>query len=91
MGLPVIVSTNCGARNDQVCSGLNGFIVELNNPEGMAFFMDLLANEEKLPSGMADAATRFPEMANVDRFVKSDLRLARFDRPAQAEKRPEVS
>jgi L-malate glycosyltransferase len=91
MGLPVIVSTSCGARDDQVRSGLNGFIVEPNNPEGMAFFMDQLANDEKLWRGMAEAATRFAKVANVDRFVESALQLARFDGPVRAENYDDAS
>ncbi|MCK8781506.1 glycosyltransferase [Rhizobium sp. NTR19] len=54
IGVPVIVSDRCGARDELVRSGYNGFVVEPDNPEGAAFFMKLLAEDEALWSTFAE-------------------------------------
>ena len=87
-GLPVIVSTNCGACDDNVRSGVNGFLVEPDNPEGLAFFMDLLANDEPLWNRMTKEAIKYSEMATVDQFVASVLWLAQLNPAVQAVKAP---
>lgn len=38
MGVPVIYSPNCGAGDDILRSGINGFLVEPDNLDGIAFF-----------------------------------------------------
>jgi glycosyltransferase involved in cell wall biosynthesis len=54
VGVPVIVSDRCGARDDLVRSGYNGFVVEPDNPNGAALFMKLLAEDEALWSSFAE-------------------------------------
>ena len=76
MGLPVILSENCGARDTQVQSGVNGFVVESGNAEGMAFFMERLGGDEALWSEMAEAAYRSADRGDVAGFVESVLSLA---------------
>jgi glycosyltransferase involved in cell wall biosynthesis len=71
MGLPVILSDNCGARDLLVRMGVNGFVIEPDNPTGMAFFMKLLSEDEDLWKGMCVAAQRFARKADVERFAEA--------------------
>lgn len=70
MGLPVILSDNCGARDLLVRSGVNGFVIEPDNPHGMAYFMRLLSEDEALWRQMCDAATASAPQGDVQRFVE---------------------
>ncbi|TCT18705.1 glycosyltransferase involved in cell wall biosynthesis [Thiobaca trueperi] len=70
MGLPVILSDNCGARDLLVRSGVNGFVIEPDNPRGMAYFMRLLSEDEALWRRMCDAATASALQGDVQRFVE---------------------
>ena len=69
MGLPVILSDNCGSRDVLVRSGVNGFVVEPDNPAGMAFFMKLLSEDEELWRKMCVASQEFVERADTARFA----------------------
>ena len=69
MGLPVILSDNCGARDLLVRSGVNGFVIEPDNPRGMAYFMRLLSDDEALWRQMCEAATASAPQGDVQRFV----------------------
>lgn len=70
MGLPVILSDNCGARDLLVRSGVNGFVIEPDNPQGMAYFMRLLSEDEALWRRMCEAATAAAPRGDVQRFVE---------------------
>lgn len=76
MGLPVILSDNCGARDLLVRSGANGFVIEPDNPAGMAWFMGQLASDEGLWRRMALAAQEFAPKGDVAEFVAGVRRLA---------------
>jgi glycosyltransferase involved in cell wall biosynthesis len=69
MGLPVILSDNCGSRDVLVRSGVNGFVVEPDNPVGMAFFMKLMSEDESLWRNMCFASQQFVERADTGRFA----------------------
>jgi glycosyltransferase involved in cell wall biosynthesis len=71
MGLPVILSDACGARDLLVRSGVNGFVIEPDNPVGMAFFMQLLSEDEALWRRMSVAAQQFAERADSARFAEA--------------------
>lgn len=71
MGLPVILSDNCGARDLLVRSGVNGFVIEPDNPEGMAYFMKLIAEDEQLWRRLAISAKEFAERADSSRFAEA--------------------
>jgi glycosyltransferase involved in cell wall biosynthesis len=71
MGLPVILSDNCGARDKLVRSGVNGFVIEPDNPEGLAFFMGLLDRDEALWRRMSASAGTFAEKGDVARFAEA--------------------
>lgn len=71
MGLPVILSDNCGSRDLLVRSGVNGFVVEADNPTGTAFFMRLLSEDEDLWRNMCLASQQFVEAADSARFAEA--------------------
>ncbi len=71
MGLPVILSDNCGARDLMVRTGVNGFVIEPDNPLGMAYFMQLLSQDETLWRRMCIAAQQFSKRADSARFAEA--------------------
>jgi glycosyltransferase involved in cell wall biosynthesis len=71
MGLPVILSDNCGSRDILVRSGVNGFIIEPDNPAGLAFFMKLLSEDEDLWRRMCVATHKFVENSDTARFAEA--------------------
>ncbi|MGA7243127.1 MAG: glycosyltransferase [Terracidiphilus sp.] len=68
-GLPIILSDNCGSRDVLVRSGVNGFVVEADNPAGMAFFMRLLSEDEELWRKMCLGSQQFVEQADTTQFA----------------------
>lgn len=75
MGLPIVLSENCGARDQLVRSGLNGFVVEPDNPIGLAYFMQLLSEDEALWRRMCKSSQEFAKRADSERFAESVERL----------------
>jgi glycosyltransferase involved in cell wall biosynthesis len=71
MGCPVIVTENCGVRDEFVKSGVNGFVVEADNIEGMAHFMAALCQDEALWRSFAKAALQNEALIDVSRFAHS--------------------
>jgi glycosyltransferase involved in cell wall biosynthesis len=71
MGLPVIVSDNCGGRDVLVRSGVNGFVIEPDNPAGLAFFMRLISEDEALWQKMCQNSQSFVERADSARFAEA--------------------
>lgn len=69
LGVPVLVSEACGARDELVRTGVNGFVFEPDNPEGLALFMSLLASDHNLWMKMADATKRFVPLCDVSGFA----------------------
>ncbi len=66
MGVPTIFSPSFGARDELLRSGVNGFLVEPDNPTGITFFMKLIADLwRRLAQGARDAAP----LGDVARFV----------------------
>ena len=76
LGLPVILSDNCGARDLLVRSAVNGFVVEPDNPRGLAYFMSLLCEDETLWRRMCDEASTAAPKGDVQRFVEGVETLA---------------
>lgn len=76
MGLPVILSYNCGARDILVRSGVNGFVIEPDNPEGVAWFMEKLCADEALWRRMALAAQGFAPRGDAAVFARGVAELA---------------
>jgi L-malate glycosyltransferase len=71
MGVPVIFTPACGARDQLLRSGVNGFLVEADNPTGMAFFMKLIASDEALWRRLARGALDTAPLGDVVHFVSS--------------------
>ncbi len=71
MGVPVIASNNCGACDELVRSGVNGFVVEPDNPRGTAYFMNLLGSDLRLWNEMAVAAAGQASLADAARFAEA--------------------
>lgn len=71
MGLPVLLSDVCGARDCLVRTGVNGFIFEPDNPQGLAWFMKTLESDKKLWTDMCIEASRFAERGDVSSFVQA--------------------
>jgi glycosyltransferase involved in cell wall biosynthesis len=71
MGLPVILSDNCGSRDVLVRSGVNGFVVEADNPAGAAFFMKLLSEDERVWRQMCLASKDFVDKADTKCFAEA--------------------
>lgn len=69
MGVPVIASNNCGACDELVRSGVNGFVVEPDNSRGIAYFMNILSSDSGLWRRMALAALEKAPLADVGRFA----------------------
>lgn len=77
MGLPVIVSENCGARDELVRAGVNGFVIEPDNPEGLAFFMGALSSDRDLWHRMSQSALDGASKGDVGAFVEGVAQLVR--------------
>lgn len=69
MGVPVILSQACGACDTLVRSGVNGFVIEPDNPIGMSFFMQLLSADQTLWRRMCIASREFAEKADTEHFA----------------------
>lgn len=76
VGVPVIVTEPVGARDRFVRSGREGFVVEPDNPGGVAFFMNLLGQDEALWRSMRTAAIETAAKADISAFAASALALA---------------
>jgi L-malate glycosyltransferase len=75
LGLPLIVSDAAGARDELVRTGVNGFVVEPDNPEGLDFFMQLLSEDERLWQRMREAAFETAHKGDVARFAEAVVSL----------------
>ena len=71
MGLPIILSENCGARDYLVRSGVNGFVIEPDNPKGLAYLMRLLCQDQSLWTGMANASCETAVHGDVQVFTEA--------------------
>jgi len=69
MGVPVIFSAACGARDELLRTAVNGFLVEADNPAGLAYFMRLIATNEVLWRRLAQGALQAAPRGDVSRFV----------------------
>lgn len=79
MGVPVLLSDNCGARDLLVRSGVNGYVFEADNACGLAHFMGLLDRDEAEWTRLAVATTRFLPAADTSFFVRAIVEaLSRF-------------
>ncbi len=76
MGLPVILSDSCGARDLLVRIGVNGFVIEPDNPAGLAWCMSRMSDDEQTWTSMATAAAQSAEGGDVAKFAEAARELA---------------
>ncbi|MGO8917548.1 MAG: glycosyltransferase family 4 protein [Stellaceae bacterium] len=69
LGVPVLVSENCGARDLLVRNGVNGYVIEPDNAEGLAGFMGELAGDEAGWRRLAENTQLFRPLADTAAFV----------------------
>lgn len=69
MGVPVLVSDNCGARDLLVRSGVNGFVFEPDNAAGLAHFMAIVDEDIDEWTRLACGARQFQHAADTTLFV----------------------
>lgn len=70
MNIPVILSDNCGARDLLVHSGSNGFVIDPQDSEGLAFFMQLISGDEALWRHMCEKTAKRAPLGDVSRFAE---------------------
>ncbi|PWC43548.1 glycosyltransferase family 4 protein [Azospirillum sp. TSO22-1] len=71
MGLPVVLSDVCGARDLLVRQGVNGHVVEPDNPEGLARAMLALSGDEAEWQRMSLAGRAFQPVADAGHFAEA--------------------
>jgi glycosyltransferase involved in cell wall biosynthesis len=70
MGLPVLYTPNCGARDDLLRSSVNGFMVEPDNIAGIAYFLRLMAEDKALWRRLSNNALQSAAIGDVAKFVE---------------------
>ncbi len=75
MGVPTLISYNCGVRETLVRSGINGFLVEPDNPEGLAFFMRWLHADETLWRRLAEGCQELLPRCDTPAFAAGVIEL----------------
>jgi glycosyltransferase involved in cell wall biosynthesis len=88
IGLPVLVSEACGARDELVRTGVNGFVFESDNPEGLAWFMSSLAHDQNLWIKMCHATKRFLPLCDVTGFADGVEQLVSISRGGVPQREP---
>jgi L-malate glycosyltransferase len=69
MGVPLLVSDNCGARDLLVRAGINGYHFEPDNATGLAYFMNLLDRDADEWARLARGNRQFEAMADIRQFA----------------------
>jgi glycosyltransferase involved in cell wall biosynthesis len=75
LGLPILYTPPCGARDELLRSGVNGFMVEPDNVPGMAYYLQLLSSSEELWRRLSAAALESSSAGDVARFAQAIERL----------------
>jgi glycosyltransferase involved in cell wall biosynthesis len=75
LGIPILCSENVGARDTLVRSGVNGFVLEPHNHEGLATCMMLLACDPELWRRMSLASLALAPLGDVAEFVRGVSQL----------------
>ncbi len=83
LGVPVLISENCGARDLLVRNAVNGYVVEPDNAEGLARAMARIAGDEGEWRRLCINTQRFRAAADTTAFVAGvEELLRRLDRRA---------
>jgi glycosyltransferase involved in cell wall biosynthesis len=75
MGVPVLLSDVCGARDNLVRNAVNGFVFEPDNPEGLAYFMSALTESASLWRRQCAQAATYSARGDVATFSDAVQRL----------------
>lgn len=75
MGLPVLCTSNVGARDLLVRTEINGFVIEPDNAEGLARLMQRLGDDEALWRRLAEGSRRLAPLADSRHFGTAAARL----------------
>jgi L-malate glycosyltransferase len=70
MGVPILCSDNVGARDTLVRTGVNGYVFEPDNADGLAYLMHCLATDEAEWRRFAEASCRIAMEGDVSRFAE---------------------
>jgi len=68
MGVPIICSENVGARDLLVRTALNGYVFESDNPDGLARFMQMVAEDEVEWRRLAEGSQTLAPLADTRQF-----------------------
>ncbi len=71
MGLPVVLSHACGAHDVLVRQGVNGHVVEPDNPEGLARAMLALSTDAAEWRRLSEGARIFQPVADASHFAEA--------------------
>ena len=74
MGVPILCSDNVGARDSLVRTGVNGYVFEPDNADGLAYLMHRLATDEAEWRRFAEGSGRIAAEADVSRFAEGVAR-----------------
>ena len=69
LGLPILCSDNVGARDSLVRVGINGYMFEPDNDEGLAMLMHLVSEDAALWQRLAEGSRRLAPNGDVSHFV----------------------
>ena len=75
LGLPILCSSNVGARDLLVRTAVNGFVFEPDNVEGLARLMQRMAEDEGCWRRLAVASQRLSALADTHNFAAGLTRL----------------
>ena len=75
LNLPVLLSTNVGARDTLVRQGVNGFVIEPSNVGGWVWCMGQLCRSEELWLNMAVASSWMAPLGDVAEFSQGCAKL----------------
>lgn len=70
MGVPILCSDNVGARDSLVRTGVNGYVFEPDNADGLAYLMARLTLDHGEWKRFATNSLKFAEQADVTRFAE---------------------
>ncbi|MBV9064612.1 MAG: glycosyltransferase [Methylobacteriaceae bacterium] len=71
LSVPVIISSRCGAADSLVRSGVDGFVIEPDSPESLAYFMGLLGSDEPLWRRLREASEPLARTVDARNFAHS--------------------
>ncbi|MBT3791671.1 MAG: glycosyltransferase family 4 protein [Rhodospirillales bacterium] len=86
LGVPALVSDNVGSRDSLVRNGVNGYVFEPDNPEGLARFMEDIAGNEALWQRLVEGANAMAPMGDVARFAEGVCKLTGIVAPTRDNK-----